>query len=266
MGAELFLAFVRRNFRLCALVGAGSGLLAFFLARLFPAMDPQDASAVSSGWPELMKAIFGDPLVAFTDVYAWLHLEVYHITFWLVHGGLAALLAARILAAEAEEKSLDILVSTPISRARILTSRLAALALLSALAALPVVAGTALGIQALGLGVDGRPLLLASVSGVCLALVMAGLTLCISVWVPRQIHCIFVAMGLVGLLFLLEEMRVLVPALRSLSPVNPFHYYRASEILVHGSGAGWDPLALISMFLALAAVSIAGFTRRDIPT
>lgn len=63
------------------------------------------------------------------------------------------------------------------------------------LAALPVVAGAGLGIHALGIGVEGQPLVLTSISGVLLALVMAGLTLCISVWVPRQTTCIFVSMG-----------------------------------------------------------------------
>jgi ABC-2 type transport system permease protein len=266
MSVELLLRFVGRNLRLCAFVGLGSGLLAFFLATLFPEMGEQDASAVSSSWPDLMKAMFGDPLFAFTNVYAWLHLEIFHITFWLVHGGLAALLAARILATETEEKSLDILLSVPISRTRILSSRLVGLTLLSLLTALPVLAGCALGIRALGLPVDAEPLLLATLAGVLLALVMGGLALCVSVWVSGQTHCIFFAMGLVGLLFMLEEMLAeLVPLLRGLAPFNPFHHYGAAEILVHDSGAGWGPLVLLSMFLVLAALSMLAFARRDIP-
>jgi ABC-2 type transport system permease protein len=266
MAVELFLTFVGRNSRLCAFVGLGSGLLTFFLATLFPELGQQDASAVSSSWPDMMKTLFGDPLFAFSDVYAWLHLEIFHITFWLIHGGLAALLASRILATEAEEKSLDILLSVPISRTRILTSRLAGLTLLSVLTALPVVAGCGLGIRALGLPVDAEPLILATLAGVLLALVMAGLTLCVSVWVPRQTHCIFLALALVAFLFMLEEMLVeLVPVLRGLAAINPFHYYGAAEILVHDSGAGWGPLVLLTMFLALAAFSMLGFARRDIP-
>jgi ABC-2 type transport system permease protein len=266
MAVELFLRFLGRNARLCALVGLGSGLLAFFLATVFPEMGQQDATSVSSSWPELMKSLFGDPLLAFTSVYAWLNLQIFHITFWLIHGGLGALLAARILATEAEEKSLDILLSVPISRTHILTSRLAGLTMLSVLTAVPVVAGCGLGIRTLGLPVHAEPLILATLAGVLLSLVIASLTLCVSVWVLRQTQCIFAALALVGLLFLLEEMLVeLVPALRGFSVVNPFHYYGAAEILVHGSGAGWGPVVLLSMFLGLAAFSVVGFARRDIP-
>jgi ABC-2 type transport system permease protein len=266
MAVELLLRFVGRNLRLCAFVGLGSGLLAFFLATIFPEMAEQDASSVSSSWPDLMKTLFGDPLLAFTSVYAWLNLQIFHITFWLIHGGLGALLAARILATEAEEKSLDILLSVPISRTHILTSRLAGLTVLSVLTALPVVAGCGLGIRTLGLSVHAEPLILATLSGVLLALVIAALTLCVSVWVPRQTHCIFLAMALVGLLFLLEEMLVeLVPVLRGLAAANPFHYYGAAEILVHDSGAGWGPLVLLAMFLGLSAFSMVGFARRNIP-
>jgi ABC-2 type transport system permease protein len=266
MAFELFLRFVGRNARLCALVGLGSGLLAFFLASIFPEMGQQDATSVSSSWPELMKSLFGDPLLAFTSVYAWLNLQIFHITFWLIHGGLGALLAARIVATEAEEKSLDILLSVPISRTRILTSRLFGLTLLSLLTALPVLAGCALGIWTRGLPVHVEPLILATLAGVLLALVMASLTLCVSVWVLRQTQSIFVALALVGLLFLLEEMLAeLVPVLRGFSAVNPFHYYGAAEILVHDSEAGWGPVALLAMFLGLAAISVVGFARRDIP-
>jgi ABC-2 type transport system permease protein len=266
MATELFLRFVGRNLGLCALVGAGSGLLCFFLAAIFPGMAVEDAASVSSSWPDLMKKIFGDPLFAFTDIRAWLNLEVFHITFWLIHGGLAAFLAARILATEVEEKTVDILLSIPISRARILAIRLAALASLSVFAALPVIVGCGLGIFALGLPIHPAPLVLATCSGTLLSLVIAGLALLVSVWVPRQTHCMVAALGLIGWLFLVEEMLVdLVPLFRSVAPLNPFHYYRAADILVRNSGAGCGPGVLLAMFLALAALAMAGFARRDLP-
>lgn len=266
MATELFLRFVSRNLRLCALVGAGSGLLAFFLATLFPEMALEDAASVSSSWPDLMKKLFGDPLLAFTNVYAWLYLEVFHITFWLVHGSLAAFLAARILATEVEEKTSDILLSVPISRTQILTSRLVALALLSLLAALPVVIGCALGIRAVGLTLHLAPLVLATCAGVLLSLVMAALTLLASVWVPRPTHCMFAALGLVGLLFLFDEMLVdLVPVFESAAALNPFHHYGVAEILVHDSGAGSGPWVLLAMSLGLVALAMVSFARRDLP-
>jgi ABC-2 type transport system permease protein len=267
ISSELFLRFLSRNLRLCTFVAAGSGLLAFFLATIFPEMDRAGAVAVATSWPPLMKKMFGDPLLAFTNVYAWLHLQVFHITFWLIYGGLASLLASRILAAEAEEKTLDILLSVPISRTGIVLSRLLALSLLSALSSIPVIVGCGLGIWALGIPLHLEPLILATSAGVLLALVMAALTLFASVWVPRQTHCILTVLGLVGLLFLLEEMLVeLVPALRSVAVLNPFRYYGAAEILVHDAGAGWGPLVLFSIFLGLVAFSMVGFARRDIPT
>ena len=74
------------------------------------------------------------------------------------------------------------------------------------------------------------------------------------------------AFGVIGALFLLEEMLVtLVPALKGSSAFNPFHHYRIAEILVHDAGAGHGPWVLLAMFIALSALATAAFSRRDVP-
>lgn len=267
MARELLRRFLAHNARLCALVGAGSGAIAFFLASLFPDMPARDARSVSESWPPLLRQVFGDPLLAFTDVHAWLHLEMFHIVFWVVHGGFAAVLASRILAAEAEDRTLEVLLSVPVSRARLVAARLAGVALLVGLSALPVLGGCVLGIAWLGQDVRPAPLLSVTATGVLLALGMGAAALCASVWVPRRTFSAFAALALFAVLFFVEEMLgALVPALAGLAAWSPFHYYRASELLVHGAplGAG-APLALLGIFLGLAALATAGFQRRDAP-
>ena len=86
LNRRLYALFLRRNVRLAAIVSVCSGLLFYLLAVLFPASDPHEAEIVSASWPDIMKDLFGDPAFAFADIYAWLNLQVFHITSWAMYG------------------------------------------------------------------------------------------------------------------------------------------------------------------------------------
>jgi len=116
INCELISMFIKRHFSISMITGLCAGVLVFFLAIIFPETNVQDAELISSNWPQIMKDLFGDPIYAFTNIYGWLHLEIYHITFWLIFGILASILASYIIAKEIEDKTMDILVSTPVSK------------------------------------------------------------------------------------------------------------------------------------------------------
>lgn len=214
----------------------------------------------------MMRELFGDPLAGFTNVYAWLELEVFHVTFWAVMVTLAAILASRIVAWEAEHRTLEVLLSVPQSRFAIVMSRWLAILLLLGLAALPVLVGSLTAVIALGLPLRANAIGLALGEGLLLSVVFASVALLVSMWVPRQIATVAATISLAAAGFLVETMLVpMVPALLPLSYVNPFHWYASADILVRGDFSAWPPLALAIMSAACIALSLAAFTARDIP-
>lgn len=267
MDMELVRMYLKRYFGLALVVGLLVGLVAGGLGVMFPEMSINDANAVASSWPPVMKALFGDPLAGFTNIYAWLDLEIFHVTYWMILGTLAAILASRIVAQEAELRTLDVLLCIPRSRSMILTSRLLALSLLMIVAGLSVAAGCCAGIAIRGLPVDVNVIALSTLAGVLLTLVLANITLLISIWIPRQIPAVAISMGVAGMLFFIEEMLIpIMPSLDRISFFNPFHWYETGDILIRGVLSPWPLLILLLMALGCAGLSLVTFTLRDAPS
>jgi ABC-2 type transport system permease protein len=266
MDMELVRMYLKRYLGLTLVVGLLVGLTAGGLGIMFPEMSVNDASSVASSWPPMMKALFGDPLAGFTDIYAWLDLEIFHVTFWMVLGTLAAILASRIVAQEAELRTLDVLLCIPRSRSAILTSRLLGLSVLMVMAGLSVAAGCCAGIAVRGLPVDVNVIALSTAAGVLLTLVLANITLLVSIWIPRQIPAVAISMGAAGMLFFTEEMLIpIMPWLDRASFLNPFHWYDTGDILIRGMVSPWPLLVLLVMALGCGGLSLVTFTLRDAP-
>ena len=266
MDMELVGMFLKRHFRVALIVGLLVGVLAGGLGAMFPDMAPADAQSVAETWPPLMRNLFGDPFAGFTNIYAWLNLQVFHITLWTALGVLASILASRILAWEAEKKTLDVLLSIPRSRAVILISRLLALILLTTMSAVPIAVACGLVVAARGTAVKIGAIALSSMEGVLLSIVLATMTLLISILIPRQTPTIAGAMGAAGMLFLTEEVLVhALPWLDSVSFLNPFHWYAAGDILIRGELSLGPVLALSAISLIFCIISIIVFTFRDAP-
>ena len=267
LNRRLYCMFLRRNARLVGIVALCSGLLFYLLALLFPAADPHEAQLISSTWPDIMKDLFGDPALAFADIYAWLNLQVFHITSWAIYGVCASILAARIVARETEEKTLEVLLSYPVSRTGVLVSVTAGTLTLMCVGVIVGIVGCSLGVVSCGWELHLLPLSLAGAECLLVAMVCAAIALVVSVCGGGQTLSVSISLALFSVMFLFSEMlSKLVPLLGKLRFVSPFHYYRAEDILVHGS---YDCSALF--FLAVYSIvplvlAVVIFSRRDIPS
>jgi ABC-2 type transport system permease protein len=262
--AELASMFIRRNFKLTLTVSIGAAAIAFTLTTLFPGASVEDAERIAATWPEMMKILFGDPVHAFTTVYGWLNLQVFHLVFWIVFGLLASILASEIVAKEVERRTLDLLLSCSVTRIELAVSRLAALAALIALAILPFLVACVAGVV-----VIGEPLELLRLSWVCtigylLCMGCGATTLLVSIVLPAQIPAILASWSAIGLLFFYEEiLSKMVPGLDRLSFLSPFHYYDAGDVLIRGSFSIVNVAMLLFLFSSLATLSVLVFARRD---
>ena len=262
---ELVLFYLRKFRKHVLIVSLSSGLLVFFLTIMFPSMDISNAKGISSSWPQLMKDMFGDPLFGFTDVYGWLQLELFHITFWVLFGIFASFLAANIVAREYENKTIDLLLSLPVNRTELIVNRLIGLFILLFISILPTIIGCILGIFVLGLEIKLLLLLLASLSGFLLCLLYAGIALLISLFTRSQTVSILISMAVFGFFFLFSNMIIpVIPAFENIAVVSPFHYYDSASILIRNSYSLTNPAVLFIGFAVVSLISFYLFNRKDI--
>jgi ABC-2 type transport system permease protein len=247
------------------IISLASGLLVFFLTLMFPSMDITSAEVISANWPQLMKDMFGDPIFGFTDIYGWLQLELFHITFWAIFGIFASFLAANIIAKEYENRTIDLILSTPISRTELIVNRLIGLLILLLISLLPTVIGCIFGILALNLEVTLLPLMAAVLSGFLLCLLFASVSLLISLFTHSQTISILISLAIFGFFFLLSNMIIpVIPALKSIAAVSPFHYYDTATVLIRDSYSLLNPVILFVAFLLLSFIASLLFSKSDI--
>ena len=176
-------------------------------------------------------------------------------------------LAAAVLAADVEAGTIELVMSRPVTRARVLAERLAALAV--AIVALNVAssAAIAIGIAATAALRGTIPLdrvAISGVLGVALGFSIAGPAAAVSATGRRRAQVIgaTVIIGAGG--FALNFLALAWTRIGSLRYASPFHYYAPGDILAHG-GVPWGSLAvLLSTATAGVAIAAAAIARRDL--
>lgn len=262
---ELMLNFVKRNWRLSFIVTVSMALITLLLVTIFPDMPFEDALAVADSWPQIMKDLFGDPIYSFTDIYGWLYLEIFHITYWIAFGVLASILAANIVAKEIEGNTIDILLSYPITRSGLIISRMITVIMIMLISTIFILLICILGILTTGFPINFKLIVQTSLMGFIISMIFASLSLFISVWTSQQTLSVFFTLGMMGFFFMYEEaLAKLYPYLDTISFLNPFHYYKPGSILIHHSFSILNPTLLLLFFLIFSFLSILFFRRKDI--
>jgi ABC-2 type transport system permease protein len=176
-----------------------------------------------------------------------------------------ALAGARLVRHDEERGALDMLLTSPYSRARLLLEKLAAfllaVLLISLLIALGCIAGEALG--SLEVNVTGA-LLLGLNTGLT-GLVFGMLALLFSQLLTRPAAAAGWAAGFLALSYLLNAAGRIVENGVWLRRLSPLYYYDLNKPLIASyTGKPGAYLILLALSAALAGISLALFARRDI--
>jgi ABC-2 type transport system permease protein len=238
--------------------GVPLGVYSAFIVGIYPSIEGA-LEKVVRGYPQALKQAFGASELSTVEDY--LHVEMLSLIVPLAVGYLAVRSIASGLSGAVESGRLDVLLSAPVSRRRLVASgflatavELAAVLLLAVLLALvgSVVsgAGLSLGSAAAGFG-NVWPLALLSAA---LGIVVTGWSLRTSV-VTGSVAGVLVGMYVLDLIGRLDT------GLDALRYASVFRYYgKAAE-------SGIDPLSFLGVTTAAIAVAAAGallFDRRDL--
>ena len=213
--------------------------------------------------PDFLREAFMGASGDFTSPAGYLNTELFNFFAPLLLLLFAIGAGARAIAGEEERQTLDILLSTPIARRRVVIDKFVAMLLAGALLSVLLW----LSIPILGPPFDLNPSLvdLAAASFMCYLLAMAfgSIALAIGCATGRRALAVGVTAGIAAGAWLLD---LLVPAIDSISwlqQLSPFHYYLQPEPMMNG--IGWGGSAVLAGIAVVAfGAALVLFERRDL--
>jgi ABC-2 type transport system permease protein len=170
---------------------------------------------------------------------------------------------ARAIAGEEQEGTLDLLLSTPTSRRRVLLDKFWALVAATFLLVGLTWASIAVFGAPFDLTLDTEGLLATCVNLFLLALAFGSIALAIGAATGNKTLAIGAPSGFALASFLVKTFAPSVDALEPLNLLSPFHYYIDHDPLRTGFN-GVDVLVLASISVVAVAVALVTFERRDL--
>jgi ABC-2 type transport system permease protein len=206
--------------------------------------------------PDFLREAFLGASGDFTSPAGYLNTELFNLFAPLLLLLFAIGAGARAIAGEEEKQTLDILLSTPVRRRRVVIDKFGAMLVGGALLA----AVLWVSVPLTGPPFDLTPSLvdLAAAVSMCFLLAMAfgAIALAIGAATGRRALAIGVTAGVAAGTYLLD---VLVPAIDSiafLQRLSPFHYYLGAEPMMNGFDVG-NSLVLVAIAVVAFGAAIA---------
>ena len=174
----------------------------------------------------------------------------------------AALLAAGMLCKEEKERTAEFLLTHPVSRARVVTEKLAAVLILITVMNLIICALAVGSILAIGESVPWRELTLQHLAYWLLQLAIAGICFGVSAFLRRG--SAGVGLGIAVMLYFMNLIANITESASFLKDLTPFGYCDGAEIASSGS-LDFKRLAIGAAFFAVGVASAYwNYTRKDI--
>lgn len=246
------------------MLGVGVFLSVYLAAYQNVKQDPVTFGRVGiAKFPGPLKDLMGIALEDFTSAAGYLQTVVYQLFVPILLTICAMTLANRAIAGPEETGTLELVITLPVTRRRLLLQRFTAVAL-----GLLAVAVVTMGVTWLLAGVTGMDIpfskILAAQLGVyLLSLFFGTVTLAVGAATGRK----GVAMAVMGVWVMVGYMVVTigrnVEAIAWLKWVSPFHYYAEGRPLYQGLPVG-DYLVLAGATAVLVLIAVATFDRRDV--
>jgi len=246
--------------------GLGLGVLGFYFIWLFPTfMGDLDLQAMLDSFPPALMALVGGPLIDLSTPSGFLNMELFPLMLPLILGGFAITLGSGATAAEESRGTLDLVLSEPVQRWRVVTEKVLAMTLATSVVAAALFVGVQLGAALGGVAVPAGNLAGALVSGTLLALAFGAMALAVGCWTGNRP----LARGIVGAVFVvtyfINALAPLVEVLDDIQAVSPFFYYLEANPI--RNGIDWAHAGVLAAIAVVGfVVALVGFERRDLST
>ncbi|MFP8958276.1 ABC transporter permease subunit [Natrialbaceae archaeon A-CW3] len=252
-----------RRLRGTGILAVGLSLYSAFIVWYFTVWEGADIEAMfEEDVPPAMIEAFG--IEALGTIEGFLGGQIYTFLWLLGLGIYFAYAGAGLVANDIEQGRMDLLGVFPISRARLLGEKFSAL--LVPMLGLNLVVGIVIYglVFAIGESIDPVHLTLVHVLSIPYFLVCASLGMILSVVVDRGSIAERAAIGLLFLFWLGESVVSGAGDFSWLAYLSPTQYYEPTPIVIDGTFDPVDSVILLGAFVALQALGILLFKRRDL--
>ncbi|MGW0803512.1 ABC transporter permease subunit [Nonomuraea sp. NPDC002799] len=199
----------------------------------------------------------------FTSGVGYLQTVVYQLFIPMLFIVCAVLLANRAIAQPEEAGTLELVVTLPVDRRRLVLDRFAALVVLLAVVALVTVVVAWAVSESVEMGVPFGRILAAHLGVLLLGLFFGSVTLAVGAATGRRAVAAAVAGVWVVAGYMVVTVGRNVDAIAWLKWASPFHYYAEGRPLYEGLPVG-DYLVLAGATAVLALTAVLAFDRRDV--
>lgn len=194
----------------------------------------------------------------------YLNSQLFFITLPILFIILSVTMASGFLGKEETSHTLELLLARPISRTKLLVSKLIARSLIVLLVGTAAAIVTIICSGAAGIGISVHNLLLATYGCIFFA---GGFGMIAFMMLAASIHSRHVALAAAVTFalgsYLLSSLAGLVDWLKVPAKLLPYHYYTPDQLLAGHVSTGFG-LYTLGIYVVAITVSIVGFRRRDI--
>jgi len=244
-------------------VGLGMGVMAGYMAILYPTYQKViDIGAMLEKMGPAAKLLGGSAADA-SSLIGFLHIELFSMILPALIVAFAAGMASGFTAGEESRGTIDILLSYPVSRRRIVLEKSLAVAIGCVVCAAAVWVLAMAGAAASSSALPGDKLAAALVMLVLLGLDFGAIALAISAYSGNRAAAIGVAVALMVVMYLVDALAAIVDAMNTLRPLSLFRYYMGDDPLRNGVSLG-DAAVLAVVAVVCLAISLVAFDRRDL--
>jgi len=243
--------------------GLGLVLMAVLQLAVYPSVAKSSASMQDfvNEWPEAFRQAFN--LDAYTTGAGFLNAEMFSMMVPLVLIAVAVSGAAAATAGEEERGTADLLLSLPVSRARVMVAKVLATVIAVLLVAGATLLTIAVGAPLVDLEVGLGDLAAGVLMTVLLALFFGAVALLVAAATGKRTVALGTAVGLALAAFLLNALAPMADWLEPWQKASPFHWALGDNPLVNGTDAAMAGLLLVAG-LVLVVIADVAYRRRDI--
>lgn len=238
-------------------------ILAIWLIAFYPAIrDSQELQDFIADFPPELLSLFGIDPALYTTGFGYLQAQLYSLIAPLMLISLCVGIGASATAKEEQDGTIDLLLSTPISRTRIVAEKFGAMVVLAlaVVGLLIVVLLIANPVVDLKLSING--ILGVNLSLLFLGLLFGTIAMAVGAWRGNRGLAAGVAGGLAIVAWFADGFAPLVDWLDVINQFLPFSWYLVGDPLLNGPTWWMLLLALTGMIFLVLAVAV--FRRRDV--
>lgn len=243
--------------------GLGIILIGLFYASMYPAIGGNKQFSKAFGQaPDGVKAfiVSGD---FFSTPDGFIHAEFFALTMPLIMCILAITIGSKLLATEEESGTMELLLARPVTRRKILTSKLLGMITVLTILSACIWSGLFIGSLLVSKFTITLPLMAVCVANLGLLALAFG---CLALAVTSLLRSRGLSAAVAGIYFLFSYIvgtfSAQVNWLKGLEPLSIFHYFDTVDTLQHHVHP-WDFVVLLGIIAVACVAAILAFSRRD---